>query len=821
LAENARLIDELAEAVIDGTPVDWAAVTAGAPAGRFVDHFRVVAALADVHRTGPHSTDGPFRRPTPGPSVPAIWGHLRILERIGRGAFGDVYRAWDSRLDREVALKLIHAELERGDGPPSSIIREGRLLARVRHANVATIYGAEQIGDRVGLWMELVCGRTLEESLLAGSSFTPDRVIQIGVELASAVAAVHAAGLLHRDVKAQNVMQADDGRIVLTDFGTGREFLDERADLAGTPLYLAPEVLSGQPASVHSDVYSLGVVLYRLLTGSYPVQGQTVDDVRRAHQTGGRIDLRTARPDVPAPLARVIEKAIDPVPDRRYPSADSLHGDLERLARRPRGRWLGYVAAAALGIALVSAARVFIVGELARSRVVLPVNEALTIAVLPFKNLSTAPEDQLVADGLTWEITHRLGATDGLTVRAAAVSLGSRERNADLRAVGRDLNVNLVLTGSVLVSGGRLRVSAELVRVADLTTVWSDVFIGKGDVTAHEALALSIVNRLRLNVGQGQRRYRLDQDVEPTFYKAEGLLAKRNTDNAGRAAQLFEQVIVRDPEYAPAWAGLASAIGAFSRATQGETLPPQNPRMDQAALESIRLDPLLAEAHAAMGSLHARDREWRDAETEFKSALALNPSLTTAYTEFALWVLLPMGRQDEAVRVLEDGLAAAPQSLDVRRVLALAQVETGLYEKAIDNARAVLEVDSTFPYAKVWLGRALVLSGLERGLPDRVSEAQAIFENDPKGFGYLGYLYAMTGRRREAEELAAKHPELPRGQMLIYAGLGDKDRAFEALERLAGMNSWRAAEWMHRPEMVLLRGDPRLDALKSRLGLPR
>jgi TolB-like protein/Flp pilus assembly protein TadD len=443
--------------------------------------------------------------------------------------------------------------------------------------------------------------------------------------------------------------------------------------------------------------------------------------------------------------------------------------------------------------------------------------------VLPFQNLGSEPDGQLIADGLTSEITHRLGAIEGLSVRVAGVSFTAGSSSADIGAVGRQLNVNLVLRGTVLVSDGRVRVSADLIRVSDRAIVWSDTITHAGGpvMAAHDAISLSIVNRLRLSVGQGQRRYQLDKDVEQAFYKAQGFLAKRHTDNAGRAADLFEQVLARDPEYAPAWAGLASAIGAFSRATQGDALPPQNPKMDQAALEAIRIDPLLAEAHAAMGSLHARDREWRDAETEFKSALALNPSLTTVYTEFALWVLLPMGRQDEAVRVLEEGLAAAPQSLDVRRVLALAQVEAGLYEEAIVNARGVLEIDSEFPFARLWLGRALVLSGLERGLPDRVSEAQAIFESDPNGFGYLGYLYAMTRRRREAEELAAKHPELPRGQMLIYGGLGDKDRAFEALERLAGMNSWRAAEWMHRPEMVLLRGDPRVDALKSRLGLPR
>jgi len=306
------------------------------------------------------------------------------------------------------------------------------------------------------------------------------------------------------------------------------------------------------------------------------------------------------------------------------------------------------------------------------------------------------------------------------------------------------------------------------------------------------------------------------------FVKAQGLLARRNTDNASLAADLFEQVVKREPEYAPAWAGLASAIGASSMAPKGEDLLPlPNPRMDEAVSAAIRIDPLLAESQSALGSLLARSQQWLSAEEAFRAALKLNPSLTTTSTEYVLWVLGPMGKHDEALQVLKDAQGFAPQSLDVRRVMALVQVDSGLYEDAIESARWVIKQDADFPFAKLWLARALALSGLALSLPDRVSEAQAIFESNPRGFGYFGWLYALTGRRAEAEKLAAENPKVPRGQMLIYGGLGDKDRAFEALERLAGMNPWRAAEWMHRPEMVILRGDPRFDAMKARLGLPR
>ena len=279
-----------------------------------------------------------------------VWGHLRVFECIGRGAFGEVYRAWDTRLDREVALKLLPADAAAADSDNSSIIEEGRLLARVRHPNVVTIYGAERTGDRIGLWMEFIRGHTLEQMLPEGKVFSDKEVVRFGLEVCRAVSAVHGAGLLHRDIKAQNVMVADDGRVVLMDFGTGRE-LTEGAEtgVAGTPLYLAPEVLAGESASPRSEIYSIGVLLYRLLTGSYPVRAGDLVDLRRAHAQGDRTNIRSARPDLPSRLARAIERASDPEPQRRYESADALAADLAPIDTRPRFVRVAY----ATGVALV------------------------------------------------------------------------------------------------------------------------------------------------------------------------------------------------------------------------------------------------------------------------------------------------------------------------------------------------------------------------------------------------------------------------------------------------------------------------------------
>jgi serine/threonine-protein kinase len=346
--------DPLAQAIADGRQVDWESAKAAAPddaARNLVRELAVIAAIAEVHCVTTSADDQRIvvAEPSTVPDIPT-WGSFRLLEKIGQGAYGEVYRALDTRLDREVALKLLPAELL---DAATSTIREGSLLARVRHPNVVTIHGAERIGDRVGIWMEFVKGRTLDEILEERAHLTEPEVVAIGIQVCRAVAAVHGAGLLHRDIKAQNVMRAEDGRIVLMDFGAGRMLAAGNGpDLAGTPLYLAPEVLRGEPATVQSDIYSAGVLLYRLAAGSFPVHARTIGEVRQCHERGERTPIQQARPEVPAQLARLIERATHPDPGERFASADAFAATLASSGRRAKVRRVAWAAAL---LAVVSA----------------------------------------------------------------------------------------------------------------------------------------------------------------------------------------------------------------------------------------------------------------------------------------------------------------------------------------------------------------------------------------------------------------------------------------------------------------------------------
>ena len=338
MARGPQLID-LASAIADGAVVDWSAVPSSAndESRAVIANLRVLEGVASVHATLPPAvTFIESLYPTVFGEATGRWGPLEIVRKIGSGAHADVYLARDPRLDRPVALKLLRYRQDAGDA--SVVIDEARLLARVRHPNVVTVYGAERIQGRTGIWMEYVDGRTLEEELRASGPFSADDVCRVGIAVAEALTAVHAAGLVHRDVKAQNVLRAPEGRVLLSDFGTGRDAGTGPSELAGTPLYLAPEVLKGAPADARSDLYSLGVLLFHLATGAFPVAGRSISDLREAHAAQTTPDVRARRPDLSRPLAVCIDRALSRDPATRFESAAGIERALRALDS-PK-RWL-------------------------------------------------------------------------------------------------------------------------------------------------------------------------------------------------------------------------------------------------------------------------------------------------------------------------------------------------------------------------------------------------------------------------------------------------------------------------------------------------
>ncbi|HEX4913998.1 MAG TPA: serine/threonine-protein kinase, partial [Vicinamibacterales bacterium] len=423
-----------------------------------------------LHQLLPVPTD------TPAHLMPARarWGHLDLLNVVGRGSYGIVYRAWDTRLERLVALKLFHNAAR-----PEAVIEEGRMLARVRHENVVAIYGADVIDGVAGIWMELVHGRTLDTIVNAHGPMRSHDAAAIGVDIAKALAAVHAAGLLHCDVKAQNVVQEAGGRVVLTDFGAGRlapEMRDEDqiVDVAGTPRYMAPELFHpGASATRASDIYSLGVLLYFLVTGKYPVAGTTLSELRRNHENKAVRSLRDLNPGLPPALIDAVTQATAPDPARRPESAAVVQGMLATVAVQPlaavkderRPVWW-FLAPA---IVLVLALTVWAVGSFAPAA-----PQANSLAVMPLRNLTGDASMQHLADGLSEAVTAQLARVDGISV-ASPTAVASLQ-SAFEREIADRVGVRYLLAGSIVQADGRIRINVMINDPRAGRTLWATEF---------------------------------------------------------------------------------------------------------------------------------------------------------------------------------------------------------------------------------------------------------------------------------------------------------------------------------------------------------
>jgi TolB-like protein/Flp pilus assembly protein TadD len=428
----------------------------------------------------------------------------------------------------------------------------------------------------------------------------------------------------------------------------------------------------------------------------------------------------------------------------------------------------------------------------------------IPIAVLPLENTSHDPANEYFADGLTDELIRNLSIIDGLTVRSRTSSFSLKGKPRNIRDAGEQLRADYILEGSVLRAGQQLRIEVQLVRVRDDFPLWSGRFDRElTEVFAiQDEISLRIVNSLRLKLGRGRRRYETSVEAYDLYLHARAQAESRNRGPAREAAGIYQQVVAKDPLFAPAYAGLASAYAASSAQGFGDDHAGELTEMRAAAEKAIQLDPLLAEAHEALGMEYARDGHWAQSESSFRRAIELDPSDSQTYDDFSIWLLWPLGRIGEALDQMRLAEKADPLSPVIQERLADVLISAGKYDEAAAHCAGM---DGC-------LGRAR----LGQGRIDDAIQLLSTIEN-PR---YLGYAYGRAGRREEAEKLAAAVAPNAFSQAIIYAGLGDKDRTLEALDRVAGLGAARIGRALNSPEFALLRGDPRVKALRKKVALP-
>jgi TolB-like protein/Flp pilus assembly protein TadD len=443
----------------------------------------------------------------------------------------------------------------------------------------------------------------------------------------------------------------------------------------------------------------------------------------------------------------------------------------------------------------------------------------IPIAVLPLTNLSQDPANEYFADGLTDEIIRNLSIIDGLAVRSQTSSFAFKGKPRNVSEAGKQLAVDYILEGSVLRAGQHLRINAQLVRVRDDFPVWSGRYDRElADVFAiQDEISRDIVNSLRLKLGRGQRRYETSAEAYDLYLRARALPIQRGLSGYNESIGPLEKAIAKDPSFAPAYAGLAVAHAARSGQFKFD-LADEASKMRAAADRAIQLDPLLAEAHRALGLAYARDGRWEQSEKSFRRALEIDPSSSMSRGNFAMSLLLPLGRIEEALHELRVAEKTDSLSPLVQFELAYVLISAGRYDEAAGHCEKLPEgneFDECLGRARLGQGRfggaiQILAAAYDRG----VSEGSQVR-------GELGYAYARASRRQDAEKLAASTSSLnPFNRALIFAGLGDKDRTLEALDRATTGGSYRIGRALTFPEFALLRGDPRLKALRKKVGLP-
>jgi len=480
-----------------------------------------------------------------------------------------------------------------------------------------------------------------------------------------------------------------------------------------------------------------------------------------------------------------------------------------RAQRNTRPRWL-CTASALAAVAIALAALNW--WRLQRKGV------PLTIAVLPLENLNHDPTDDYFADGLTVELIRNLSIIDGLAPRSWVSSFTFRGKRQDLREVGRQLAADYILEGSVLRAGRRLRINVELLRVHDGFLLWAEKFDrASTDVFAiQDEISRGIVNTLRLKLGRGRRRYETSVEAYDLYLRARALPIQGGFWGSVHSIGPFEDAIAKDPTFAPAYAGLAAAYATSSSGFMPpDRLLDELTKMRAAAEKAIQLDPLMAEAHDAMGMSWSRDGQWEQSEKSFRRAIELDPGRSLAYCNFAVMLLLPLGRNSEALNQLRIAARFDPLAPLVRFDLALGLLMAGRYDESAVECR---KLPPDYPARIGCLGRASLASG-------RIGEAIQVLSaadvNRGADRAELGHAYARAGRRDEAEKLAAAAAPNPFQQALIFAGMGDKDRTFDAVERMLPLGAWRIGHALNSPEFALLRDDFRVKILRKKVGLPQ
>ena len=773
------------------------------------------------------------------------FGRYEIRNFLGAGGMGEVYAAFDTNLERLVALKILLAKHVRDSTNLTRFRQEALSASALNHPHILTVYDVGISNDQHFIAMELVDGETLR-NWLQQKKFDIKEALDIGIQVADALVAAHQANVIHRDIKPENIMLRGGEYVKLLDFGLAKVANPAKKSMVettpgtimGTPLYMSPEQALGDAVDVRTDIWSLGVVLYEMVTGYLPFGGSNIAEVTRAILTRQPKQLSHYLQDVTPEFQSLIQSALAKKLEHRYQNAAELLATLKSIrqsiepgSRSSANEAFGrYGSTTGLRTIKSDSQQQSPSGKRRQRR-----KSVRSLAILPFVNADPRMKSDYLSDGLTEAIINTLSQLPQLRVMARSSVFRFKDRQENLQAIGNELGVAAVMTGRLQRVGSKLVVQSELVDVADGSQLWGAKFDRKnGDVLKiQEEIAKDISEKLQLKLNTYQRkrlfkRPTINEDAYHWYLRGRYNWNKRSTEGLRRSIDFFNKAIGHDPLFALAYAGLADAYAVLGN-QHTMSLNDAYAKAKAAAVKALEIDPTLAEAYPTLGYIRgAYDRDWTGSEQAFRKAISLNPGYATAHQWYSA-ILRAVGRVEEAIKEANTAFSLDPLSPIINTNVGLCLYVARRYEEAVNFFRGMIMAEPNFFWSHYLLGltqrqrgeQAQALTELKLALSlANDKETEAVVLSD------LAYTHGICGDFEEANRLIDQLKSLvkvcyvsPYDLAIAYLGVGDKDTAFRCLEE-AYRNRDEGLLWLKvDPVLDEVRSDLRYLAILKRVGL--